>query len=87
MRIGIRHSQKGFTLVELMVTMVIFLIVIVMAGNVFSILLGNFKQQSRMTESNIEGNVGLQMLRRDIEQAGYGLPWNLNGATYTEAGQ
>ncbi len=82
-----KHNQKGFTLVELMITMAVFLIVMVMAGNIFSTLLGQFKQQSRIAESNIEGNIGLQILRRDIEQAGYGLPWDLNGATYTEAGQ
>ena len=87
MRIGLKHNQKGFTLVELMITMVVFLIVMVMAGNIFSTFLGQFKQQSRIAASNIEGNIGLQMLRHDIEQAGYGLPWNLNNATYTEAGQ
>ena len=86
MKNGMKHSQKGFTLVELLVTMVIFMIVIVAVGNIFATLLGNFKQQSRIVESNIEGNIGLQILRHDIEQAGYGLPWDLNSATYTEAG-
>lgn len=80
-------NQKGFTFVELIITMVVFMFVIVAASNIFSSLLGQFKQQSRIAESNIEGIIGLEMLRADIEQAGYGLPWNLNSAAYTEAGQ
>jgi Tfp pilus assembly protein PilW len=92
MSIGMKNSQKGFTIVELIITMLIFMIVIVAAANIFVALLGNFKQQSKIAESNIEGIIGLQILRRDIEQAGYGLPWSLppkkpdNTDTYTEAG-
>ena len=86
MRPCLKHNQKGFTLVELMITIVIFLLVIIAASNIFSSLLNQFKQQSKIAESNIEGIIGLEMLRSDIEQAGYGLPWDLNGAAYTEAG-
>ncbi len=78
-------SQRGFTFVELMITMVVFLLTITAAANIFSSLLNQFKQQSKIAETNIEGIVGLQMLRSDIEQAGYGLPYNLNGITYNEA--
>jgi len=77
--------QAGFTLVELMVTMVIFVVVIAAASQVFSGLLYQYKQQSKIAETNIEGVVGLDILRRDIEHAGHGLPWDLNGATYGEA--
>jgi prepilin-type N-terminal cleavage/methylation domain-containing protein len=77
--------QAGFTLVELMVTMVIFVVVIAAASQVFSGLLYQYKQQSKIAETNIEGAVGLDILRRDIEHAGHGLPWDLNGATYAEA--
>ncbi len=68
--------EEGFTLVELMITMVVFVFVIAGASGIFTSLLTQFKQQSRISESNIEGVVGLEMLRRDIESAGYGLPWN-----------
>lgn len=78
-------KQAGFTLVELMVTMVIFVLVIAAASSMFTGVLNQFKQQSRIAETNIEGNVGLQMLRTDIEQAGYGLPWELDGVAYDEA--
>lgn len=79
------RSQSGFTLVELMITMVIFVLAITAASQIFVGLLTQFKQQSKVAETNIEGVIGLELLRADIEQAGFGLPWNLNGVTYCEA--
>jgi prepilin-type N-terminal cleavage/methylation domain-containing protein len=69
--------QAGFTLVELLITMVVFLLVIAAASNIFTHLLTQFKQQSKIAETNIEGIVGLEILKQDIEHAGYGLPWNV----------
>ena len=68
-------SEAGFSLVELMITMIVFVFFIAAASQVFTGLLTQFKQQSKMAETNIEGMVGLEMLRQDIEGAGYGLPW------------
>jgi len=79
------RRQGGFSLVELMITMVIFVFVIASVSQIFVGLLSQFKQQSKVAETNIEGIVGLNMLRRDMEHAGYGLPWNLSGAAYQEA--
>jgi len=73
--------EAGFTLVELMITMVVFVFFIAAASQVFTGLLTQFKQQSKMAETNIEGIVGLDILRQDIEHAGYGLPWNVRGVT------
>jgi prepilin-type N-terminal cleavage/methylation domain-containing protein len=67
--------EDGFSLVELMITMIVFVFFIAAASQVFTGLLTQFKQQSKMAETNIEGMVGLEMLRQDIEGAGYGLPW------------
>lgn len=79
------RSEKGFTLVELIITMLIFMVVIVAASNVFSGLLYQYKQQSKIGETNIEGLVGLEMLRYDLDSLGYGLPWNMPAtAAYTE---
>jgi len=71
------RRERGFTLVELMITMVIFVLVIAAASNIFSGLLNQFKQQSKIAETNIEGIVGLEMLRTDLQQAGFGVPWNV----------
>ncbi len=69
--------------------MVIFVFTIAAATNIFVPLLTQFKQQSKVAETQIEGIVGLDLLRRDIEQAGFGLPWNIatavTTATYSEA--
>jgi len=79
------RRQAGFTMVELLVTMAIFMFAIVAMTNVFVPLLTQFKQQSRIAETQIEGAVGLQILRKDLEQAGFGLPWVIPSAvTYNE---
>jgi prepilin-type N-terminal cleavage/methylation domain-containing protein len=78
-------QSGGFTLVELMITMVIFVLVMAAMSSIFSGLLTQFKQQSKIAETNIEGLVGLELLRYDIEQAGFGLPWDLSGVAYNEA--
>jgi prepilin-type N-terminal cleavage/methylation domain-containing protein len=79
------RNERGFSLVELMITMVVFVLVIAASSQVFTALLTQFKQQSKIGESNIEGIVGLDILRRDLAGAGFGLPQNLSGATYNEA--
>ncbi len=80
-------NQAGFTLVELLITMVVFVLVIAAASQIFTGLLTQFKQQSKIAETNIEGIVGLEILRQDIGHAGYGLPWAYSGTVpgYTEA--
>lgn len=68
------RRQDGFTLVELMITMVAFVMVLMGASQIFTGLLQQFKQQSKMAETNIEGSLGLDIMRRDLEHAGMGLP-------------
>ncbi len=68
-------QESGFTMIELLVSMVIFLLLIAAASQIFTAQLTQFKQQSKIAETNIEGIIGLEMLRRDIEHAGFGLPW------------
>ena len=74
-----QKSVAGFTMVELMVTMVVFVLAISAASQIFTKLLTQFKQQSKIAETNIEGIVGLDLLRQDIKHAGLGLPWNVTG--------
>ena len=83
------RRQDGFTMVELIATMAIFVITIAAVSAIFVPLLNQFKQQSKIAETNIEGMVGLEILRHDIEHAGFGLPWvlqpGLTIASYSEA--
>lgn len=70
------YSSRGFTLVEMIVVMAMFVIVIAAAGNTFSRIMRYSAQEAGMAESNIEGVVGLEMMRKDISSAGFGLPWS-----------
>lgn len=74
-----QKAEAGFTIVELMITMVAFVFVIAAASQMLTGLMTQFKQQSKITETNIEGIIGLNILRQDIEHAGLGLPWNVTG--------
>jgi prepilin-type N-terminal cleavage/methylation domain-containing protein len=71
--------RDGFTLVELMITMTIFVLFIAAVSQVFTGLITQFKQQSKIAETNVEGIIGLEILKQDIGHAGYGLPWHLLG--------
>jgi len=72
---GIVKKQSGFSLIELIITMTVFVIAMAVISSIFVPMLTQFKQQSKIAESQVERLVGLDILRRDIEQAGFGLPW------------
>lgn len=71
-------GSSGFSLVELLIVMAIFLGVIMISTSAFNNILTGAKQQAKSAESNIQGIVGLEILRSDLENAGYGLPWRLS---------
>jgi prepilin-type N-terminal cleavage/methylation domain-containing protein len=68
-------SQAGFTLLELIVVMGIFIVVIMISSQAFERIIKVGKKEIASNESNIQGVVGLEILRADLEKAGYGLPW------------
>ena len=82
------REQRGFTLVELLIVMAIFTIVIMVTTRSFETILNHAGQQGKSAQSQIEGIVGLEMFRSDLEQAGFGLPWSFldapAGSAYTE---
>ncbi len=81
------QSQKGFTIIELVIVMSIFLIIMTVCSNTFVRIVGQSSQLRKTSETNIEGIIGLEILRRDLESAGYGLPWsfmNPGGIQYRE---
>lgn len=78
--------NKGFTLVELIIVMAIFIMVIVITGNAFNLIGKQASLQSRTAESNIAGVVGLEIMQKDLASAGFGLPWEFQSAiNYEEA--
>ena len=79
-----KRGEQGFSLLELMIALAIVASVIAAASTFFIGVVNQYKVQTRITESNVEGVIGLELLRKDIESLGFGLPWDLNGTSYTE---
>jgi len=80
---AMKKNQQGFTLVELIVVMAIFIIVIMITADAFNTLLVQTTKIFRSEESNIEGVVGLEMMRHDLQQGGYGLFTEVSPVAYT----
>lgn len=79
-------KEDGFTLIELLIVMFIFGIILLLTANTFETILRSTALQSKISETQIESTVGLELLRTDIEHAGYGLPWTFqNTIDYNEA--
>lgn len=80
-------DTRGFSLIELVVVMGIFITVMMIATNAFKLIVNKSSQQSKSLETQIEGVVGLEVLRADLQQAGFGLPWVFQNtpAGYQEA--
>jgi len=66
-------GDRGLTLVELMVTLAVILLVTAAASTAYVKLLRGVKVQGRLTESQMDTMSGFELLRYDIQMAGYGL--------------
>lgn len=66
-------NNLGFTIIEVVISLSLFIVVLMITSSAFNSVLvkGNLVQRSE--ESNIEGVIGLVMLRHDLMQAGFGL--------------
>jgi len=79
-------QERGFTLIEILIVTAIMGVALAVTSDMFLGLLNQYKQQSKLAETNIEGIIGLELLRQDVERAGYGLPWVIPAnLTYSEA--
>lgn len=79
--------NHGFTLLELLITMALVMIVIGITGSAFNSILKSTGRLVSSEESNIEGVVGLEMFRHDLQQTGLGLPYVFSdpAPSYAEA--
>lgn len=78
-------SRRGLALIELMVAL--FILSLVVAG-AFTLYISNlkiYKTEAKTAESQMSKVMALELLRRDIVHAGYGVPWDLSGINYQEA--
>lgn len=80
-------KEDGFTLIEMLIVTVLFLVVIMITSSAFNTLLTQTKKVTKSEESNIEGVIGLEMFRHDLEQGGFGLFTVVDNPppSYTEA--
>jgi len=65
------YSQRGFTLVELMIAMAVGLIVLGAMYSVFTLQNKQFGQQDMVTEMQQNARAGIEMMVREIRMAGY----------------
>lgn len=79
-----KRWESGFSLLEMMIALAIVGFVLAAASTFFIGVVKQYKVQSKITESNVEGVIGLELMRQDIESLGFGLPWDLNGIPYSE---
>lgn len=77
---------QGYTLVELVVTIAIFAVVMSLISISFANIVRSTSQLGKRVETDIGGLIGLELMRRDLELAGFGLPWaGTKGFNYMEA--
>lgn len=83
----INKGQSGFSLIELLIATVILAILVMMSSDLFTIVIAQSGQQTKVAGSGMESLIGLRTLRYDIEHAGYGLPERLQASMvgYSEA--
>ncbi len=81
-------NRLGFTLIEMMVTMALVMGVLMITTGAFESILKTTAKVTSSEESNIEGVIGLEMFRHDIQQTGFGVPGAFlsPAPVYTEAG-
>jgi len=79
------NNRKGFTLVELVVVMGVVVIALTISSFAFQSIVRSGSQQVKSAETQITGQVGLEMMRAAIGHAGYGLFWAFQTpVSYTE---
>ena len=75
-----KNREYGLTLVELILAMLIFSVVMSLISLSFSRIVRSSSLLVKSAETDIAGLIGLELLRRDAEAAGFGLPWALPDA-------
>lgn len=78
-------NDRGYSIAELVIAMMIFSVVMALISLTFGTIVTNSSVIVKSTESDIGGLIGLELLRSDLEAAGFGLPWSLpDNMTYQE---
>jgi len=68
------HKNKGFSLIELLVGLVIGLLATLVIMQVFSSFEGQKRSTSGSSDAQTNGSISLMSIQRQVQMAGYGLP-------------
>jgi len=68
------NTRRAFTLTELIIVMGLFMSVLLITASAFKTVLTQSGKHLKSAETQLEGIVGLDLFRFDLQQAGYGLP-------------
>lgn len=71
-----RRRNSGFSILELIIALAIVMLVLAAATTFFISTVRQYKIQTKIVETNIEGVLGLELLRQDLESLGFGVPWD-----------
>jgi prepilin-type N-terminal cleavage/methylation domain-containing protein len=74
------QKESGFSLIELIIYLAILGILMTAVLLSFTQTIRNTATQTGIAETQIETGIGLDLLRADLEHAGFGLPWAFPGA-------
>ena len=77
-------KKSGFSIIELLIAIAIFTIIIAIPFEMFIKTLRTTTQQYEISKSSIEKLPVSEILTRDIETAGIGLPFKINNNIYSE---
>ena len=69
-----KNTQKGFSLIEILIALVIGLLTTLVIVQVFSVFEGQKRSTTGTADAQVNGNIALYNLQREIQLAGYGLP-------------
>ena len=78
-------TAAGFSLVELLIAMIIMLVVMGLAANLFSKSLSTRQRESSQTDALTAAQAALNVISREIANSGYGLLDN--GIVFTDSGE
>jgi prepilin-type N-terminal cleavage/methylation domain-containing protein len=84
MRKFMRKDQNGFTLIEVLVAIAILGIIMVMNAQLMQDLIRGSSRQNAIVTTQFETALGLELMRTDIENAGFGLADDISGISYIE---
>ena len=66
-------KNKGFSIIELLITIIIVALIMSAAYYTYTTIFRGMKEESESTELQMEKLIGLELIRLDIEHAGYGV--------------